>query len=134
MEQGHKSPRPYDSDPERMERLTNNFAILLRDLIREARELAARTEPHRKKVLVDLRALLDEIPDHDQGIVLTRLQHQVQRALDAEGSPKVGISTGCVGRPGAGVNATENGVTVGACATVEGGKVTGGGVEVSVSY
>jgi hypothetical protein len=131
------SLRRHEVDPERFGRLVKNLVALLNDLINEANETAARSEARRKKVFVDLRALLDEIPAPDQGIVLTRLEHEVQGAFDEQGSPKVSVDAGsgaCVGRPGGRVDANLNGTTVGACATVEGGKVTGGGVQASVSY
>jgi hypothetical protein len=84
-----------------------------------------------------MKALLDDVPAPDQGVVLTRLEHEVQRVLDERGSPKITATSGptaCVGRPGARVDATEGGTSVGACAMVSGGRVIGGGVQVSTSY
>jgi hypothetical protein len=132
-ENGESLPA-YPFDGRRFERLAKNIADLLTELISATNETATRSEERRKRAFVDLRALLDEIPAPDQGVVLTRLEYEVQRTLDAQGSPKVTVSAGCVGRNGGSINATDNGVTVGACAIVEGGKVIGGGVQGGFTY
>jgi hypothetical protein len=137
MSASHGASGPYELHAERFNRLARNMADLLTELIDEANELLSRSEARRKKVFVDMKALLDDVPAPDQGIVLTRLEHEVQRVLDEKGSPKVTASSGpdaCVGRPGARVDANINGTTVGACAMVSGGNVIGGGVQVSTSY
>jgi hypothetical protein len=130
-------PTKHQHQDPKVSRLATNLADLLLELLDEMNKVAARSEPKRKKVLVDLRAVLKQVDERDQGVILTQLRHDVQRQLDSRGSPKVtvsGGSTGCVGRPGGGVNATEGGVTVGVCAVVDGVKPIGGGVQGSVSY
>jgi hypothetical protein len=122
--------------PERFERLSRSMAEMLSQLIKEANELVARTEGHRKRVFADLHALLEEVPEPDQGVVLSRLEHEVQRVLDEQGSPKVSVSGGkdaCLGRPGGRVDATEGGTTVGVCGIIQGGELVGGGVQVETT-
>jgi hypothetical protein len=122
--------------PERFERLSRSMAEMLSQLIEEADELATRREGHRKRVFADLHALLEEVPEPDHGVVLSRLEHEVQRVLDEKGSPKVSVSggkDGCLGRPGGGVHATDGGTTVGVCGIVQGGELVGGGVQVETT-
>jgi hypothetical protein len=130
----NESLRLYPLNKERFQRLSKNMAMFLNELIQATNELASRSETSRKRVFADLRVLLDEIPIPDQGVLLTRLEHEVQRILDLQGTPKVERSEGCVGRSGGGLKATEGDVTVGACVTTGRGGVTGGGVEVSFRY
>jgi len=131
----HRDPLQQGDHTERVERLARNVATLLTELFDSVKEMAARSESTRKKVFVDLRALLDEIPAADQGILLTRLQYEVQRVFDAQGSPKVGFSSGCVGEQGAGINASDGNLTVGACVMInDSGAIDGGGVQGSYSY
>jgi hypothetical protein len=122
--------------PERFERLSRSIAEMLSQLIEQANELTARTETPRKRVFADLQALLAEIPERDQGVVLSRLEHEVQRVLDERGSPKVSVSGGkdaCLGRPGGRVDATEGGTSVGVCGIIQGGELVGGGVQVETT-
>lgn len=131
---GYKDALQHGGHTERVERLARNVATLLTELFDSVKEMEARSESTRRKVFVDLRALLDEIPVADQGILLTRLEYEVQRVFDAQGSPKVSFGSGCVGQPGGGINASDGNLTVGACAIVDDGKIQGGGVQGSFSY
>jgi hypothetical protein len=122
--------------PERFERLSRSMAEMLSRLIEDANGLAERMEGHRKRVFADLQALFEEVPEPDQGIVLSRLEHEVQRVLNEQGSPKVSVSGGkdaCLGRPGGRVDATEGGTTVGVCGIIQGGELVGGGVQVETT-
>lgn len=131
---GEPESSSYHLDEERLRRLSMNVAELLAELLKEMNALATRTKKTRQNVFVELRDIMDHLPARDQGIILTRLEEDVQRIVDAKGSPNITVSPGCVGRPGGSINASEGGVTVGACAVVKGGQIIGGGVQGSVSY
>jgi hypothetical protein len=120
-------------DDERDKRAAHNLAQYLGDLLKIMIDFMAKTEPLRNRILADVRALVEALPDRDRGIILSAIAVETQRVFDAAGSPKVGISGGCVGADGVGVTATEGNVTVKGCmiGTLASGP-QGGGAEVSV--
>jgi hypothetical protein len=127
--------RRYPHDDQRVERAAKNLAEYLGDLLRLMTDFMARSEPLRNKILADISLLVEHLPERDRGAVLSAIAVETQQVFLAAGSPKVGISGGCVGADGAGVTVTEGNVTVKGCVigTLSSGP-QGGGAEVSVRY
>lgn len=129
-----KDLQEYPLDEKRFGRLAEDIATLLTELIDHTNVVMTGLESRRRAVFLDLSRILDGIPARDQGVLLTRLEGSVQAVLDARGSPKVTVEGGCLGRPGGTVTATEGGVSVSACAVVQGGELIGGGVRGGITY
>jgi hypothetical protein len=130
-----KHTHGYLDNDERVERAAQNLAEYLGDLLKVMSAFMARAEPLRNRILADVKAMMEQLPERDRGAVLSAIAVETQRVFTAAGSPKVGISGGCVGADGAGVTVTEGNVTVKGCVigTLESGP-QGGGAEVSVKY
>jgi hypothetical protein len=125
----------YLYDEEKVRRAAQNLADYLGELLTVMNDFMGRAEPIRNRILVDVKALVDPLAERDRGAVLSAVAVETQRVFAAKGSPKVGISGGCVGAEGAGVTVTEGNVTVKGCVigTLESGP-QGGGAEVTVKY
>ena len=130
-----KRKQGYVDDPERVQRAAHNLAEFLGDLLKIMSEFMEEAEPIRNRILADVTALVEALPERDRGAVLSAIAVETQQVFTAAGSPKVGISGGCVGADGAGVTVTEGSVSVKGCVigTLESGP-QGGGVEVEVKY
>jgi hypothetical protein len=125
----------YLNDDKRVQRAARNLAKYLGDLLETMSKFMAENEPVRNRILADVTALLEALPERDRGAVLSAIAVETQRVFTAAGSPKVGISGDCVGAEGGGITATEGNVTVKGCVigTLASGP-QGGGAEVSVKY
>lgn len=122
-------------EEERVHRAAQNLADYLGELLTIMSEFMDRSEPLRNRILADIKPMIEQLPEHERGVVLSAIAVETQRVFNAAGSPKVGISGGCVGAEGAGVTVTEGNVTVKGCVTGSlGSGPTGGGAEVSVQY
>ena len=130
-----KRKQGYLDDDERVQRAAHNVAEYLGDLLKIMSQFMAKSEPLRNRILADVKALVESLPERDRGAVLRPIAVETQRVFTAAGSPKVGISGGCVGADGVGMTVTEGNVTVTGCVagTLESGP-QGGGAEVSVKY
>ena len=122
-------------DEERVQRAAQNLAEYLGDLLKVMSSFMERAEPLRNRILADVKAMVEQLPERDRGAVLSAIAVETQLVFTAAGSPKVGISGGCVGADGAGVTVTEGNVTVKGCVigTLKSGP-QGGGAEVTVRY
>jgi hypothetical protein len=130
-----KMTKEYVYEDERVQRAARHLAEFLGYLLTTMSEAMQEAEPTRNRILADVKALLESLPERDRGAVLSAIVVETQKVFDAAGSPKVGLSGGCVGADGAGVTATEGNVTVKGCVigTLESGP-QGGGAEVTVKY
>ncbi len=125
----------YSLDSTQLHRLAKNTADLLSELMRVKDEYAAKSRDTRTRMQADLKALLAPISPSDRGYLISQLSLEVQRIFDERGSPKVGVTSGCVGTGGFGINATEGNVTAGVCVTGSFATgPTGGGIEGSFRY
>ena len=127
--------KKYLKEDERVERVARNLAKYLGDLLVNMTKFMHEAEPTRNRILADIKVLVEALPERDRGAVLSAIAVETQNVFNAAGSPKVGISGGCVGVDGVGVTATEGNVTVKGCiiGTFESGP-QGGGAEVTVKY
>ncbi len=124
----------YSLDSTRLHRLAENTTNLLSELMSAIDEYAVKSLATRTRLLADLKALLDPIPPNDRGYLISQLSFEVQRIFDERGSPKVGVTAGCVGTGGFGIHATEGNVSAGVCVTGSFATgPTGGGIEASFS-
>ena len=124
-----------DPNAERLELLSRNVAKLLSDFLKQSAALEKRSQPLRRRINADLRALVRSLPPEDRRGLGRLVAKRVQEIFDATGSPKVESSEGCVGRKGGGIRASSNGNFAGACVIAgQGGGIVGGGVEVGFSY
>jgi len=125
----------YMHEDERVQRAARHLAKFLGDLLENMTRFMLEAEPTRNRILADVKALLEALPERDRGAVLSAIVVETQKVFDAAGSPKVGLSGGCVGADGAGVTVTEGNVRVKGCVigTLESGP-QGGGAEVTVKY
>ena len=122
-------------EDERVQRAARHLAKYLGDLLTTMTKFMREAEPLRNRILTDIKALVDALPERDRGAVLSAIAVETQKVFDAAGSPKVGVSGGCVGADGVGLTATEGNVTVKGCVigTFASGP-QGGGAEVTVKY
>lgn len=134
MKETSQGSHSYQLDEVRLRRAAENLAELFRDLIETMQGRLDETKPIRKRILTDLKALHESVPPRDRGVILSALAIETERVLEQTGSPKIRISGGCLGEPGAGIAATEGDVTVKGCVTgsLDGG-IKGGGIEVSTT-
>jgi hypothetical protein len=127
--------KEYLHEDERVQRVARHLAKYLGDLLATMTSFLDEAKPIRNRILADTKLLVEALPERDRGALLSAIADETQRIFNAAGSPKVGISEGCVGADGAGVTATEGNVTVKGCVigTFESGP-QGGGAEVTVKY
>ncbi len=135
-----KLKQSYLNDDKRVKRAARNLAKYLGDLHQNMTEFMIKNKPVRRRILADVKALVDSVPKSDRDLVAQAIAIETQRVftaqpvLAAKRSPKVGVSSGCVGRPGGGVTVSDGGATVKGCVIgTPGSGLQGGGVEVSVS-
>jgi hypothetical protein len=120
-------------EDKRVKRAARNLAQYLGDLHQNMTGFMVKNKRVRTRILADVTALLESLPERDRAGVSRAIAAETQRIFDAQGSPKVGVQDKCVGLQGGGVTVTEGSVTVKGC--VMGTLATGpqgGGVEVSV--
>jgi hypothetical protein len=127
--------KEYLQEDERVQRVARHLAQYLGDLLETMNRFMEEATPTRNRILADVEALVASLPERDGDALLGAIAAETQKVFNAAGSPKVGVSKGCVGLDGGGVTATEGNVTVKGCVigTFQSGP-QGGGAEVTVKY
>jgi hypothetical protein len=127
--------KEYWRGDERVQRVARHLAEYLGDLLTTMSTFMDEAKPIRNRILADIKVLVERLPEHDRDALLKAIAIETQKVFNAAGSPKVGVSEGCVGADGGGVTATEGNVTVKGCVigTFQTGP-QGGGAEVTVRY
>lgn len=130
-----KEEKKYPVSEEQIRRASKNLAKYLGDLLSLNAKYFKEAEPLRNRILADVKEALKQLPERERGLILSAIAVETQKIFTASGSPKVGVSGGCVGKGGAGVTVTEGNLTVKGCVigTLKSGP-EGGGAEVTLKY
>lgn len=122
-------------DISRINRVSENIASLLSELLKTSGELEKKSKKTRLRIFADLKPLVEALPPEERGCLVTMVAVRVEQIFKKGGSPKVKLTGGCVGRGGLGVRAEEGGSFAGVCVAGSADEgVTGGGVEAGFSY